>query len=217
MNNVKELVRRHWDRRSANFDEEPSHGILNDAQARAWRTLIAKIGGAGPLDVIDAGCGTGFLALLFAAAGHRVTGLDFAPAMIEAARAKALARGLDVTFLEGDAESISLPPASTDLIVERHVLWTLPNPQAALRNWRELLRTGGRLVLIEGHWGELDLRDEYAEIHDRLPLFGGRSEAVIGDLVRGCGYRVVTVEALMDADLWTEAPKHPRYLVTAAA
>jgi hypothetical protein len=32
---VKELVRRHWNRRAANFDEEASHGLLNDVQARA--------------------------------------------------------------------------------------------------------------------------------------------------------------------------------------
>lgn len=217
MKDVKELVRQHWDRRSANFDEEPSHGILNDAQARAWRGLIAKIAGHAPLSVIDAGCGTGFLSLLFAEAGHRVTGVDFAPAMLEAARAKALARGLDMQFLESDAESISLPPASADLIVERHVLWTLPDPQIALRNWHKLLRSDGRLVLIEGHWGKAERRDEYAEIHDRLPLFGGRPENEMADLVLGCGYRSVTAEPLMDADLWTETPRHPRYLVMAAA
>lgn len=40
--NVKELVRQHWNRRAAEFDLEASHGLLTDAQARAWRRIVAS-------------------------------------------------------------------------------------------------------------------------------------------------------------------------------
>ncbi|WP_157869322.1 class I SAM-dependent methyltransferase, partial [Streptomyces hirsutus] len=40
-----------------------------------------------------------------------------------------------------------------DVVLVRHVLWTLPDPGRALRHWRGLLRPGGRLVLVEGVWG----------------------------------------------------------------
>jgi ubiquinone/menaquinone biosynthesis C-methylase UbiE len=70
---VKELVRQHWNRRAGDFDLEASHGLLTDAQAHAWRRLISDLAGAGPLDVLDIGCGTGFLSLLFAAARHSTT------------------------------------------------------------------------------------------------------------------------------------------------
>lgn len=218
MDPVKELVRRHWDRRAASFDREsPSHGFRNDAQARAWRRLISDVAGATPIDALDVGCGTGFLSLLLAERGHRVTGVDVAPAMLAEARAKAAAQGLDVNFIEADVEALDLPAASLDLIVERHVLWTLPHPEAALDAWRRLLRPGGRLALIEGHWGAMERRDEYAEIHDRLPLFGGRPQDEIAAMVRARGYASVAVEPLMDPELWTEPPAHPRYLVIARA
>ena len=217
MDTVKALVRQHWNRRAADFDKEASHGLLTDDQARAWRRLISYIAGPAPLDVLDVGCGTGFLSLLLAERGHRVTGADVAPTMLAQARAKAAARGLSINFIEADVEALELPLASLDLIVERHVLWTLPHPEAALDSWRRLLRPGGRAVLIEGWWGAMERRDEYAEIHDRLPLFGGRPDDEIAALVRARGFASVAVEPLMDPELWTEPPAHPRYLVTARA
>ena len=214
---VKELVRQHWNRRAADFDLEASHGLLTDAQARAWRRLVADLAGAVPLDVLDIGCGTGFLSLLFAAERHRVTGVDVAPTMLARAREKAAARGLAISFIEADVETLDLPAASQDLIVERHVIWTLPHPEIALDAWRRLLRPGGRLILIEGHWGPDERREEYNQIHDRLPLFGGQPETEMAALVRAHGFAPVSVEPLMDPELWTEPPDHPRYLVTAHA
>jgi ubiquinone/menaquinone biosynthesis C-methylase UbiE len=216
MDSVKELVRRHWDRRAARFDaESPSHGLRTDVQTRAWQRLTAEISGPTPIDALDVGCGTGFLSLLLAERGHRVTAVDVAPSMLALARTKAAARGLTARFIEADAEAPDLPEKSLDLIVERHVLWTLPHPEAALDAWRRLLRANGRVVLIEGHWGAMGLREEYAEIHDRLPLFGGRPEGEIAALVRMRGFVSVEAEPLMDPDLWTEPPAHPRYRVTA--
>jgi len=217
MDAVKELVRQHWSRRAADFDQEASHGLLTDGQARAWRRLISDLAGAAPLDVLDIGCGTGFLSLLFAAERHRVTGVDMAPTMLARARDKAEAQGLTIRFIEADAETLDLAAGSQDLIVERHVIWTLPHPETALGTWRRLLRPGGRLILIEGHWGPAERRDEYNQIHDRLPLFGGRPEAEMAALVRGHGFASVSVEPLMDSELWTEPPGHSRYLVTAHA
>ena len=43
MDNIKELVRKHWDWRATDFDQEASHGLLNDTQAQAWRNLIRQI------------------------------------------------------------------------------------------------------------------------------------------------------------------------------
>lgn len=216
MDAVKNLVRQHWSRRAADFDKEASHGLLNDAQARAWRRMIARIAGEAPLDVLDVGCGTGFLSLLLAAQGHRVTGADLAQTMLDQARIKAEAQGLAIRFVAADVETLDdLPAASFDLIVERHVLWTLPHPETALDTWRRILRGGGRLVMIEGWWTGLEPREEYVEIHDRLPLFGGRPEDQVIALVRARGFETVTAEPLMDADLWVEAPSHPRYVIIA--
>ena len=53
--------------------------------------------------VLDAGCGTGENALLFASRGHRVVGIDFVEEAIRRARAKAHKRGLAAEFLVKDA------------------------------------------------------------------------------------------------------------------
>jgi 2-polyprenyl-3-methyl-5-hydroxy-6-metoxy-1,4-benzoquinol methylase len=215
MDRVKELVRRHWDWRADDFDKEASHGLLNDTQSRAWHELISKIAGPALLDVLDLGSGTGFLALQLAELGHRVTGIDVAEKMLSRARSKAAERGLTVNFRYADAEAPDLPAGSFDLIVERHVLWTLPHPGSALDNWRQLLRPNGRLVLIEGHWVDLKPRDEYADIYGELPLFGGRPEKEITELIRSHGFTEVRTEPLMERQLWIEPPTHPRYLVIA--
>jgi ubiquinone/menaquinone biosynthesis C-methylase UbiE len=215
MNRIKELVQQHWDWRAAEFDKEASHGLLNDTQSQAWHELISRVAGAVPLDALDVGCGTGFLSLLLAELGHRVTGIDVAGAMLTRARSKAAARALAVAFRYADAEAPDLPAGTFDLIVERHVLWTLPHPATALHSWRDLLRPQGRLVLIEGQWEGMKPRDEYIQIYDDLPLFGGRPENEIANLIRSRGFSSVTTEPLMQPELWIEAPKHPRYLVIA--
>jgi 2-polyprenyl-3-methyl-5-hydroxy-6-metoxy-1,4-benzoquinol methylase len=216
MDRIKDLVRQHWDWRAADFDREASHGLLNDTQSRAWHELINRVAGAVSLDALDVGCGTGFLSLLLAELGHRVIGIDVAEAMLAMARRKAAGNGLSVDFRHADAEAPDLPAGSFDLIVERHLLWTLPHPASALDSWRHLLRRNGRLVLIEGHWLGLKPRDEYAEIYDQLPLFGGRPENEIVELIRSLGFSSVRTEPLMEPELWTQPPTHPRYLVVAS-
>ena len=56
--------------------------------------------------LLDVGCGAGQLALIAARAGAQVTGCDIATNWIEKARARAAAEGLEITFEEGDAESL---------------------------------------------------------------------------------------------------------------
>src|SRR5947209_8955050 len=89
---VKEQVAAHWNRRAAGFDADFGHSIRTSAERAAWdRILDLVVGGRGPLDALDAGCGTGFLSLELAARSHRVTGIDFAPGMLAEARRKAVA------------------------------------------------------------------------------------------------------------------------------
>ncbi|QOV45821.1 class I SAM-dependent methyltransferase [Streptomyces chromofuscus] len=140
-----------WDALAAAFDDEPDHGLRDPAVREAWarrlRSWLPRTAG----DVLDLGCGTGSLSLLAAEDGHRVTGVDLSPAMVERARAKLAGR--DAVFLLGDAAAPPVGQRRFDVVLVRHVLWTLPDPGRALRHWRELLRPGGRLVLVEGVWG----------------------------------------------------------------
>jgi SAM-dependent methyltransferase len=142
----------YWDSQAATFDDEADHG-LRDPQVRdAWRRLLLPHLPAAPASVADIGCGTGSLSVLLAGEGYAVTGVDFAPAMIEEARAKAAAAGVSARFALSDAAAPDLPPGRFDVVLARHVLWALPDTGAALAAWLRLLLPGGTLVLVEGRW-----------------------------------------------------------------
>ncbi|MFD4603200.1 class I SAM-dependent methyltransferase [Streptomyces sp. NPDC058464] len=140
-----------WDAQAATFDAEPDHGLGAPEVRTAWAERLRAWLPARPADVLDLGCGTGSLALLAAEQGHRVTGVDSSPAMVERARAKLAGR--DAAFLLGDAAAPPVGEQLFDTVLVRHVLWTLPDPARVLRHWRGLLRPGGRFVLVEGVWG----------------------------------------------------------------
>jgi ubiquinone/menaquinone biosynthesis C-methylase UbiE len=234
---VKQQVAQHWDRRASHFDEDFGHSIAGPAERAAWDRildLVIHAGGpaAGPLDAFDAGCGTGFLSLELAARGHRVTGVDFAPAMLAEARRKAAAQGLTIRFEEGDAENLPFAPHSFDLTINRHVLWTLPHPEAAIDEWIRVLRPGGRLAIIDGaQYNDASAPPqrenartsaEYAAIGDRLPFYGGRPRGEIEALLRAHGLINVAGDPLLDlvaahnrrlAEAGSEPRPRQRYVV----
>ncbi|MGV9321887.1 class I SAM-dependent methyltransferase [Streptomyces sp. NPDC003660] len=140
-----------WDAQAPVFDDEPDHGLRAPEIRAAWADRLRGWLPGQPSDVLDLGCGTGSLALLAAEQGHRVTGVDASAAMVERARAKLAGR--DARVLRGDAAVPPVVAQGYDVILVRHVLWTLPDPAEVLRHWRTLLRPGGRFVLVEGVWG----------------------------------------------------------------
>ncbi|MBT2526818.1 methyltransferase domain-containing protein [Streptomyces sp. ISL-99] len=141
-----------WNATADSFDEEADHGLLDPAVREAWaarmRTWLPAAGR--PADVLDLGCGTGSLSLLAAEQGHRVTGVDRSPRMVDLARIKLA--GAEAEILVGDAFRPPVGERRFDVVMARHVLWLLPDAGAALRHWCSLLRPGGRLLLIEGVW-----------------------------------------------------------------
>ena len=207
---VKQQVAAHWDRRAPGFDAGFGHSIATPAERAAWdRILDLALAGRGPLDALDLGCGTGFLCLELAARGHRVTGIDFAPSMLAEARKKAAAGGLTVRFEQGDAEQLPFAAASFDLAITRHVLWTLPHPEAAIDEWIRVLRPGGRLAVIDSQFDPASLAKplpgnsarssaEYAAIGDQLPFLGGRPREEIEALLRAHGLIAVGSDPVSD-------------------
>ena len=205
---IKQQVAAHWDRRAPHFDEDFGHSIRTPAERAAWdRILDLVLAGHGTLDALDAGCGTGFLSFELQARGHRVTGVDFAPAMLAEARRKAAARGASIRFEQADAEQLPFPPANFDLAISRHVLWTLPHPEAAIDEWIRVLRPGGRLVVVDGQFDpsaappateNARTSPEYAAVGDQLPFLGGRSREDIETLLTAHGLVNVGGDPLLD-------------------
>lgn len=163
--------------------------------------------------MLDLGCGTGSVALLVTELGHRVRGVDLSARMVEQARAKCAGR--TATFTVGDAAAPDVDERSVDVVTARHLLWTLPDPHAALARWVAAVRPGGRLVLVEGRWTVPGGTGPYARGADEMPWHGGvRAE----DLVAALDPLVERLEVQCLSDdpvLWGRAVDDERYAVVA--
>ncbi len=132
------------------------HSFGRDA---AWRRAAVRMAGLRANDVVlDAACGTGELTRAFARATPRpaqVIGLDFTPEMLDLARAKApVASSCStspprVSYEQGDAMALPYPDASFDVVSIAFGIRNVADPSRALREFRRVLRPGGRLVVLE--------------------------------------------------------------------
>ncbi len=218
---LHDVIRDWWDADAASYDASAGHALSDPAEAAAWTAALLAVLPAAPSRVLDVGAGTGSLSLVAAGLGHGVTALDLSEAMLAGARRKAAAAGHALTFVHAKAEVP--PPGPFDAVIERHVLWTLPDPVGALTAWRAVTRPGGRLVLLEGSWGGegplVALKDRLAaviervygipddhhaayprEVVDAMPLANLRSPRPFLDAVAGAGWDRIRLYRLPDVE-----------------
>ncbi|BBO89604.1 class I SAM-dependent methyltransferase [Desulfosarcina ovata] len=152
---LKGVIATRWSIRARTYDLSPGHGIHSEREKQAWVNILsAALDHKTNLTVLDVGTGTGALALLLAEMNHNVVGIDLSEKMLARAHNKARTASLNADFKIGDAESPPFEKESFDAIVCRHLLWTLPNPERAVDAWRDVLKPGGRIVIIDGNFGK---------------------------------------------------------------
>jgi len=142
-----------------------------------WRRQAVRAAGVRPGHVVvDAACGTGDLTLAFARAGAKqVIGVDFADEMLRLATAKCapihIARRA-CRFLCADVLALPLADRCADIVSIAFGIRNVADPAAALREFRRVLKCGGRLVMLEfGLPGNALLRRAYSwYFNNVLPL-----------------------------------------------
>ncbi len=162
---IKEEISKRWDRSSEKYDSHHGHGVQSDEEAAAWRELFGRLLPGKGLRILDAGCGTGEMSFILADLGHEVYGLDISEKMVAKAEEKAQTRagstgGSRIQFVLGDAEKPPFADNFFDVVMCRHVVWTLPSPQTAIDSWARILKDNGKIIVIDALWddGSLETR-----------------------------------------------------------
>ncbi|MFF2384225.1 class I SAM-dependent methyltransferase [Streptomyces sp. NPDC058108] len=162
-------------RLAAIYDPLEPDRVDLDAYVRMAEEFTAR-------QVLDIGCGTGVFALLLAARGIEVVGIDPAPASIVVARGKA--GGERVRWICGEAAD--LPPLQVDLAtMTANVAQAIVEPRGwreTLRGARQALRPGGRLVF--------ETRDPAARVWE--------------EWTRAHSYRVSEIPGVGSVEYWVE-------------
>lgn len=134
----------------------PTYDLLNTVLSlgldERWRReAAAEAVAGGARAVLDVATGTGKLAFAVkrACPTCAVTGVDFAAPMLELARQAAARRGLDVAFVEADGTALPFPSGSFDAVTIGYGLRNFADVDRGLREFRRVLRPGGRLVVLE--------------------------------------------------------------------
>ena len=162
-----DAVRRMFDRIS------PVYDAMNRAMTlgldRRWRRLAAETVVAPGDRVLDACCGTGDLAIAAERAGGRVTGVDFAEAMLARARRKSAT----VSWVRADVLALPFEDASFDVVTVGFGIRNLEDLEGALDELARVLKPGGRLGCLEITQPHGPLRPFFRLWFDTLvPLLG---------------------------------------------
>lgn len=91
-----------------------------------------------------------------------MTGIDLSRGMLSQAREASVRQKSDIDLCQGDAESLPIQSSTFDLVVSRHLLWTLPDPARALAEWIRILRPGGKILAIDGNWFDPSMHKKMA-------------------------------------------------------
>ena len=154
MKDLTQRVRDYWTERTQSFSAVKKNELRSELSRRWLEEMKARLPGGKVLDILDAGTGTGYFAILLAREGHRVTGIDLTPSMLAEAAETAAEFGAEVTFARMDVQAADFPDESFDAVVSRNVTWTLPDPERAYREWHRLLRPGGILLNFDANYAD---------------------------------------------------------------
>lgn len=164
--NLKTKLKTTWE--AGDFSKVAEH--IEGAAREFVERLDLKPG----MRVLDVACGSGNLAVFAAQKGAEVTGVDIASNLVEAARKRAAAEGLNIRFDEGDAEQLPYDDESFDVVMTMFGAMFAPRPDVVASELLRVCKTGGRIAMANwtptGHAGQMfKLSSKYLPPPDMPP------------------------------------------------
>ena len=235
--NLSRRITEYWDRRAPSYTEVVRKNLADGWDAVWADMLVSFFPEKAPetLRVLDIGTGPGFYAIILAARGYCVTAGDFSEEMLLQAQQNAGALAGRIDFRKLDAQKLELPDESFDAIVTRNLTWNLPDPEAAYREWKRVLRPGGTLQIFDANWyaylvdeekkaafqqdrentRRLQMEDHDAypesrvmeEISRSLPMTGRDRPEWDLSVLRAIGFRDVSADLCAGDRVWNEEEK----------
>jgi SAM-dependent methyltransferase len=148
---IKQRQRAMW---SAGDYPDIAKTIQNVADA-----VVEAVGVQDGESLLDVATGSGNAAIAAARRGARVTGLDLTPELLEAAKARAASEGVEIAFLQGDAEALPFEDASFDRVTSVFGAMFAPDQERAAAELLRVCRPGGVVAVAawtpEGMNGQL--------------------------------------------------------------
>jgi SAM-dependent methyltransferase len=151
--------------------------------------LIKDRGRASPV-VVDVGCGFGrsFKLLRDRFAPQRLIGIDIEPEILAAATSRAQRDGVAVEILQASNSNLPLADRSADIVFCHQTLHHLVAQEAALREFRRVLKPGGMLLLAEST--RAYIHSWMIRLLFRHPMHVQRTAAQYVAMVRDAGFTV---------------------------
>ena len=143
--NTEETIRR-WDAFADTYSK--NHTEQGDLHKEVFLnpTLFSLMGELKDKQVLDAGCGEGYLSRLLSKAGSNVTAVDYSLRMIEIAQERTPI-DLQIKYIRGNCEELTmLEDENFDVIVSNMVIQDLPNYENAFQEMYRLLVDGGSFI-----------------------------------------------------------------------
>ncbi|MDP9188202.1 MAG: methyltransferase domain-containing protein [Actinomycetota bacterium] len=123
------------------------YGAVAERLASAGETAVEAAAIGSEDDVLDVACGTGNATIPAAERGASVTGLDLTPELLEGARAAAAEAGVEIDWVEGDAEALPFEDESFDAVISVFGVMFAPDQRQAAAEIARALRPGGRMAV----------------------------------------------------------------------
>ncbi len=180
MNTLDAKISDYWSKRSGSYSDAVNNTLSKNNEKEVWEKLIySQICSDKKLKILDIGTGPGMFVVLLGANPHfEITATDSSPGMLTEAKKNAEANHIVADFIECDAHELPYEDETFDVIISRNVTWNLPYPEKAYKEWKRVLKKGGKILTFDANWYlrlyDTDLQKKYEQVkkyedHEKVP------------------------------------------------